>query len=93
MLVSYKYFASFFSSTLLVEYSYTKFILILADPNNWYPFFYRPMYTILEDGWTTFRPETEFSKLVSALSEEWRFSYVNKDYNVSFLYFIFIFKK
>lgn len=54
----------------------------VADPHNWYPFFYRPMYTILEDGWTTFRPETEFSKLVSALSEEWRFSYVNKDYNV-----------
>lgn len=41
------------------------------------------MYTILEDGWTTFRPETEFNKLVTALSEEWRFSYVNKDYNVS----------
>ncbi|XP_075161608.1 myotubularin-related protein 9 [Haematobia irritans] len=37
----------------------------LNNPEQEYPFFYRPMYTILEDGYTMFRPELEFSKLVS----------------------------
>lgn len=45
-----------------------------------YPFFYRPMYSILEDGYTMFRGELEFSKLL--VSDEWRFSSVNKDYSV-----------
>ncbi|XP_046807439.1 myotubularin-related protein 9 [Lucilia cuprina] len=38
----------------------------LNNPELEYPFFYRPMYTILEDGYTIFRPELEFSKLISA---------------------------
>ncbi|KAL7734734.1 hypothetical protein ACLKA6_011022 [Drosophila palustris] len=33
-----------------------------------YPFFYRPMYSILEDGYTMFRPELEFAQLISGLS-------------------------
>lgn len=33
-----------------------------------YPFFYRPMYTILEDGFTMFRPELEFAKLISGVA-------------------------
>lgn len=45
-----------------------------------YPFFYRPMYSILEDGYTMFRGELEFSKLLA--SDEWRLSTVNKDYSV-----------
>lgn len=45
-----------------------------------YPFFYRPMYSILEDGYTMFRGELEFSKLLA--SDEWRFTTVNKDYSV-----------
>lgn len=32
-----------------------------------YPFFYRPMYSILEDGYTMFRPELEFAKLISGM--------------------------
>ena len=52
-----------------------------GDPTLKYPFFYRPMYTILEDGWTAFRPETEFSKLLQ--SDEWRISHVNSDFTVS----------
>ncbi|XP_030372509.1 myotubularin-related protein 9 [Scaptodrosophila lebanonensis] len=32
-----------------------------------YPFFYRPMYAILEDGYTMFRPELEFGKLISGV--------------------------
>lgn len=38
------------------------------------------MYTILEDGYTLFTPETEFAKILA--SEEWRISTVNKDYSV-----------
>lgn len=45
-----------------------------------YPFFYRPMYNLLEDGYTLFKPETEFAKLIA--SGEWRLSTVNKDYSV-----------
>lgn len=45
-----------------------------------YPFFYRPMYNILEDGYTLFEPELEFAKLIA--SDEWRISTVNKNYNV-----------
>ncbi|XP_039963517.1 myotubularin-related protein 9 [Bactrocera neohumeralis] len=37
----------------------------LHNPELEYPFFYRPMYTILEDGFTMFRPELEFAKLIS----------------------------
>ncbi|TDG51198.1 hypothetical protein AWZ03_002285 [Drosophila navojoa] len=33
-----------------------------------YPFFYRPMYSILEDGFTMFRPELEFAHLISGMS-------------------------
>ncbi|CAL8144055.1 unnamed protein product [Orchesella dallaii] len=50
-------------------------------PSLSYPFFYRPMYTIVEDGWTAFSTEAEFSQLVLK-SEDWRISQVNKDYAV-----------
>lgn len=41
------------------------------------------MYNMLEDGWSAFRPESEFSKLlVPGSNEEWRISYVNKDFMV-----------
>lgn len=45
-----------------------------------YPFFYRPMYNILEDGYLLFKPESEFTKLIA--SDEWRISVVNKKYDV-----------
>ena len=51
------------------------------NSNLLYPFFYRPMYSIVEDGWTAFTTESEFSKLVLK-SDEWRISHVNKDYTV-----------
>ena len=41
------------------------------------------MYPVLEDGWTIFQPENEFSRLVQR-GDEWRISYVNKDFKVSF---------
>lgn len=52
----------------------------LDKPELSYPFFYRPMYNILEDGHTLFRPETEFSKLLA--SDEWRISHINKNFSV-----------
>ncbi|KAK4294796.1 hypothetical protein Pmani_032600 [Petrolisthes manimaculis] len=55
--------------------------LIRVDPQLQYPFFYRAMYPVLEDGWSTFLPESEFSRLVQP-GDDWRISYVNKDYKV-----------
>lgn len=45
-----------------------------------YPFFYRPMYTILEDGYTIFRCESEFAKLLA--TDEWRITHINRDFSV-----------
>ncbi|KAM6355666.1 myotubularin-related protein 9 isoform 3-T5 [Podargus strigoides] len=46
-----------------------------------YPFFYRPMFEILEDGWRSFLPDQEF-ELLSALTDEWRLSCINKEFSV-----------
>ena len=46
-----------------------------------YPFFYRAMFEPLEDGWQAFLPENEYTRFKEC-SEEWRLSYVNKDYSV-----------
>ncbi|XP_044146704.1 myotubularin-related protein 9 [Bufo gargarizans] len=46
-----------------------------------YPFFYRPMFEVTEDGWNSFPPEQAF-ELLSAETEDWRLSDVNRDYSV-----------
>ncbi|XP_065690980.2 myotubularin-related protein 9 [Patagioenas fasciata] len=46
-----------------------------------YPFFYRPMFEIIEDGWRSFLPGQEF-ELLSSMTTEWRLSYVNKEFSV-----------
>ncbi|KAM7331006.1 LOW QUALITY PROTEIN: hypothetical protein ACRRTK_010195 [Alexandromys fortis] len=46
-----------------------------------YPFFYRPMFEVIEDGWHFFLPEQEF-ELYSSATSEWRLSYVNKEFAV-----------
>ncbi|NXP89862.1 MTMR9 protein, partial [Passerina amoena] len=46
-----------------------------------YPFFYRPMFEVLEDGWSSFLLEQEFEHL-SSVTNEWRLSCVNKDFSV-----------
>ncbi|XP_023023478.2 myotubularin-related protein 9 isoform X2 [Leptinotarsa decemlineata] len=56
----------------------------LEKPELLYPFFYRPMYSMLEDGYTLFGPEMEFPKLIA--SDEWRVSQVNKNYTVCSTY-------
>ncbi|NWV12516.1 MTMR9 protein, partial [Ptilonorhynchus violaceus] len=46
-----------------------------------YPFFYRPMFEVVEDGWCSFQLEQEFEFLCS-MTNEWRLSYVNKEFSV-----------
>lgn len=46
-----------------------------------YPFFYRPMFEVTEDGWSSFLPEQEFELLASE-TEDWRLSEVNRDFSV-----------
>ncbi|XP_078449733.1 myotubularin-related protein 9 isoform X1 [Lampetra planeri] len=53
----------------------------LAAVNLYYPFFYRPMFEALEDGWHSFLPEHEFARLTSHTAD-WRLSHVNKDFTV-----------
>ncbi|KAM3930265.1 myotubularin-related protein 9 [Leptodactylus fuscus] len=46
-----------------------------------YPFFYRPMFEVTEDGWSSFLPEQEF-ELLSSETEDWRLSDANQDFSV-----------
>ncbi|KAM8953861.1 myotubularin-related protein 9 [Pelodytes ibericus] len=46
-----------------------------------YPFFYRPMFEVTEDGWHSFLPEQEFQQLNSE-TDEWRLSEVNRDFSI-----------
>lgn len=56
----------------------------LSSPQYLYPYFYRPMYTILEDGYTMFRNELEYAKLLA--TDEWRITHVNADFSVCATY-------
>ncbi|KAK6644545.1 hypothetical protein RUM43_000812 [Polyplax serrata] len=57
-------------------------LINIDDISKLYPFFYRPIWNLVEDGWTAFRPESEFTKLINTYPDEWRFSYVNQDFKV-----------
>ncbi|KAF5906531.1 myotubularin-related protein 9, partial [Clarias magur] len=46
-----------------------------------YPFFYRPLFEVIDDGWHLFSPEDAFRDLES-MSDEWRLSEVNKNFTV-----------
>ncbi|NXU85218.1 MTMR9 protein, partial [Xiphorhynchus elegans] len=46
-----------------------------------YPFFYRPMFELVEDGWRSFLPDKEF-ELLSSVTDEWRLSCINRDFSV-----------
>lgn len=52
----------------------------LHNTHDLYPFYYRPMYSILEDGYTMFRAESEFAKLLA--TDDWRLSTVNQTFQV-----------
>ncbi|CAH1776264.1 unnamed protein product [Owenia fusiformis] len=56
----------------------------LSNINNitlQYPFFYRPLFDVLEDGWSAFLPESEFSRLLGHC-EYFRLSHINKNFEV-----------
>lgn len=53
-------------------------------PSQLYPFFYRPMYTLLEDGYTLFKPEQEYAKQLAGGA--WRLSRVNAKFDVCPMY-------
>ncbi len=50
-----------------------------------YPFCFPRDFEVIQDGWTAFSVESEFSRL-QAISDEWRISDVNKNFAV-FIYF------
>ncbi|KAL4705246.1 hypothetical protein ACJJTC_010265 [Scirpophaga incertulas] len=52
----------------------------LQDPSFFYPFFYRHMHPIVENGYTLYSLEGEFTKVLA--TEEWRVSRVNNNYTV-----------
>jgi len=47
-----------------------------------YPFFHRPIFDILEDGWQAFSSEAEFNRIQNHVGSEWRLSHVNKNFEV-----------
>ncbi|XP_058060249.1 myotubularin-related protein 9 [Anopheles bellator] len=53
----------------------------LEETKMLYPFFYIPMYSILEDGYALYRPEQEFAKLL-ANGDEWRLTTVNSAFQI-----------
>lgn len=52
----------------------------LEETKQLYPFFYIPMYNLMQDGYTEYTMETEFAKLLA--TEEWRLTTVNHDYKL-----------
>lgn len=52
----------------------------LQDPDVFYPFFYRHMHPVVENGYTLYSIEGEFTKILA--TEEWRVSRVNQNYTV-----------
>ncbi|KAI5642287.1 myotubularin-like phosphatase domain-containing protein [Phthorimaea operculella] len=52
----------------------------LQNPSLFYPFFYRHMNPIMENGYTLYSVEGEFTKVLA--SEEWRISRVNQNYTI-----------
>ncbi|XP_015603918.1 myotubularin-related protein 9 [Cephus cinctus] len=61
--------------------------LSFLDQTFQYPFFYRPQPSNnsmgqIEDGWTAFAPVSEWSRLLATYADEWRISYLNRDYKV-----------
>ncbi|XP_045471939.1 myotubularin-related protein 9 [Harmonia axyridis] len=65
---------------LLNVFSSIERLINLDKTDLLYPFFYRPLYNILEDGHTCYKPEIEFSKLLQG--DEWRLSHINSNYSV-----------
>ncbi len=55
-----------------------------------FPFCFPRDFEVIQDGWTAFSVESEFSRL-QAISDEWRISDVNKNFTVFILLFYFLY--
>lgn len=51
----------------------------LDDPRLMYPFYFRPMFDIIEDGWQAFELDREYKKILQN-TDDWRVSNANKEY-------------
>lgn len=57
------------------------------DQTLQYPFYYKPQLSnrqkmMIEDGWSAFIPVSEWSRLLATHGDEWRITYLNRDYKV-----------
>ncbi|XP_055541476.1 myotubularin-related protein 9 isoform X2 [Wyeomyia smithii] len=52
----------------------------LEETKKLYPFFFIPMYNVIQDGHTEYSVETEFAKLLA--TDDWRLTTVNQDFRV-----------
>lgn len=57
----------------------------LDDSRLFYPFYYRPMFDIIEDGWQTFALEREYQKMLQA-TDDWRISNANANFKLCSTY-------
>lgn len=57
----------------------------LDDSRLFYPFYYRPMFDIIEDGWQTFELDREYQKILQS-TDDWRVSQANKGYKLCSTY-------
>lgn len=57
----------------------------LDDSRLLYPFYYRPMFDIMEDGWQMFKLDREYRKIIQ-LTEDWRVSNANSGYKLCSTY-------
>lgn len=60
---------------------------LFTDQLSQYPFSYRPKSVNntkvqIEDGWSAYTPVSEWSRLLASHGDEWRISYLNRDYSV-----------
>ena len=76
---------SFDSMTLKkILYAFFSLDASICDVTFLFPFCFPRDFEVIQDGWTAFSIESEFSRL-QAISDEWRISDVNKDF-VVFIY-------
>lgn len=62
----------------------------ICDVAFLFPFCFPRDFDVIQDGWTAFSVESEFSRL-QAISDEWRISDVNKNFAVFIIFLMYLF--
>lgn len=69
-----------------MDFKYLINFSLFSDQIYQYPFFYRPQSQgnnkHNEDGWSAYTPVSEWSRLLASHGDEWRISYLNRDYKI-----------